>query len=91
MISEIVLFRLPNGMSRADAMTKYRARVPMWQANPTLFTKPFCSMKRPGAAVAFISGRPSRLPRKRMAPLLKRQSSRSSARNLSSSISKHPS
>jgi hypothetical protein len=26
MISEIVLFRLPNGMSRADAMTKYRSR-----------------------------------------------------------------
>jgi hypothetical protein len=41
MISEIVLFRLPDGMSRADAMTKYRARVPMWQANPDLIHKAF--------------------------------------------------
>ena len=41
MISEIVLFRLPDGMSRADAMTKYRARVSMWQANPDLIHKAF--------------------------------------------------
>jgi hypothetical protein len=41
MISEIVLFRLPDGMSRADAMAKYRARVPMWQANPDLIHKAF--------------------------------------------------
>ena len=41
MISEIVLFRLPDGMIRADAMTKYRARVPMWQANPDLIHKAF--------------------------------------------------
>src|SRR6188474_613659 len=41
MISEIVLFRLPDGMSRADAMTKYRARVSMWQANPDLVHKAF--------------------------------------------------
>lgn len=41
MISEIVLFRLPDGMSRADAMIKYRARVPMWQANPDLIHKAF--------------------------------------------------
>jgi hypothetical protein len=34
MISEIVLFRLPEGMSREDALAKYRLRVPMWQANP---------------------------------------------------------
>lgn len=33
MISEIVLC-LPEGMSREDAMAKYRLRVPMWQANP---------------------------------------------------------
>jgi hypothetical protein len=32
MITEIVLFRLPDGMNREDAMAKYRARVPMWQA-----------------------------------------------------------
>jgi hypothetical protein len=41
MISEIVLFRLPDGVSRADAMVKYRARVPMWQANPDLIHKAF--------------------------------------------------
>src|SRR5580704_10270019 len=39
MISEIVLFRLPEGMSRADAMA--RARVPTWQANPDLIHKAF--------------------------------------------------
>jgi hypothetical protein len=41
MISEIVLFSLPDGMSRADAMTKYRDRVSMWQANPDLIHKAF--------------------------------------------------
>jgi hypothetical protein len=41
MISEIVLFRLPEGMSREDAMAKYRARVPMWQANTDLIHKAF--------------------------------------------------
>jgi hypothetical protein len=41
MISEIVLFRLPEGMSREDAMAKYRARVPMWQANQDLIHKAF--------------------------------------------------
>jgi hypothetical protein len=39
MISEIVLFSLPDGMSREDAMAKYRARIPMWQANPDLIHK----------------------------------------------------
>jgi len=41
MISEIVLFRLPDGMSRQDAMAKYRARVSMWQANQDLIHKAF--------------------------------------------------
>jgi hypothetical protein len=41
MITEIVLFSLPDGMSREDAMAKYRVRVPMWQANPDLIHKPF--------------------------------------------------
>jgi hypothetical protein len=41
MISEIVLFSLPDGMSREDAMAKYRARIPMWQANPDLIHKAF--------------------------------------------------
>ncbi len=41
MISEIVLLHLREGMSRTDAMAKYRARVPMWQANPDLIHKAF--------------------------------------------------
>ena len=41
MISEIVLFGLPEGMSRGDAMAKYRARVPVWQGNPDLIHKVF--------------------------------------------------
>jgi hypothetical protein len=41
MISEIVLFRLPEGMTREDAMAKYRLRVSMWQANPDLIHKAF--------------------------------------------------
>jgi hypothetical protein len=41
MISEIVLFGLPEGLSREDAMAKYRARVPAWQGNPDLIHKAF--------------------------------------------------
>ena len=41
MISEIVLFRLPDGMSRKDAMAKYRARIPVWQGNQDLIHKAF--------------------------------------------------
>ena len=51
MISEIVLFSLPEGMSREEAMAKYRARVPVWQGNPDLIHKAFLydeSSKRGG-------------------------------------------
>jgi hypothetical protein len=41
MISEIVLFSLPEGLSREEAMSKYRARVPVWQSNPDLIHKAF--------------------------------------------------
>jgi hypothetical protein len=41
MITEIVLFCLPDGMGRKDAVAKYRARVPMWKANPDLIHKAF--------------------------------------------------
>ena len=41
MITEIVLFRLPDGMSRDDAIAKYRLTVPAWQANPNLLRKAF--------------------------------------------------
>ena len=41
MITEIVLFRLPDGMSREDAIAKYRLSIPTWQANPDLIRKAF--------------------------------------------------
>ena len=41
MITEIVLFRLPEGMSREDAIAKYRLSVPAWQSNPDLIRKAF--------------------------------------------------
>jgi hypothetical protein len=41
MITEIVLFRLPDGMSREDAIAKYRLSIPIWQANPDLIRKAF--------------------------------------------------
>ena len=41
MITEIVLFRLPEGMSREDAIAKYRLSVPAWQANPDLIRKAY--------------------------------------------------
>ncbi len=34
MITEIVLFRLPDGMKREEAIAKYRLSIPTWQANP---------------------------------------------------------
>ena len=41
MITEIVLFSLPEGMSREDALAKYRLSVPTWQANPDLIQKAY--------------------------------------------------
>ena len=41
MITEIVLFRLPDGMTREDAIAKYRLPVPGWRANPDLIRKTF--------------------------------------------------
>ena len=41
MITEIVLFRLPETMSREDAIAKYRLSVPIWTANPDLIRKAF--------------------------------------------------
>jgi len=52
MITEIVLFRLPEGMSREDAIAKYRLSIPTWQANPDLIRKAFLfdeSSRRGGA------------------------------------------
>jgi hypothetical protein len=41
MITEIVLFRLPDGMNREEAIAKYRLSIPAWQANPDLLRKSF--------------------------------------------------
>jgi hypothetical protein len=41
MITEIVIFRLPDGMSRDDALAKYRLSMPIWQANPDLIRKAY--------------------------------------------------
>ena len=41
MITEIVLWRLPDGMSRDDVTAKYRASVPTWQGKPDLIHKAF--------------------------------------------------
>jgi hypothetical protein len=41
MITEIVLFRLPDGMKKEEAIAKYRLSIPTWQANPDLIRKSF--------------------------------------------------
>ena len=41
MITEIVLFDLPSGMSREEAIDKFRLSVPVWRANPDLVRKTF--------------------------------------------------
>ena len=41
MITEIVSWRLPDGMTRAEVTAKLRASVPIWQANPDLVHKAF--------------------------------------------------
>ena len=41
MITEIVSWRLPEGMTREDVTAKFRASVPTWQANPDLIHKAF--------------------------------------------------
>lgn len=41
MITEIVWWQLPHGMSREDTVSKYRLSVPTWQANPNLIHKAF--------------------------------------------------
>ena len=41
MITEIVLWKMPDGMSREEILNKFRATVPAWQANPSLIHKAF--------------------------------------------------
>jgi len=41
MITEVVLWRLPDGMSKDDVTAKFRASVPAWQSRPDLVHKAF--------------------------------------------------
>jgi hypothetical protein len=41
MITEVVLWRLPDGMSKDDVTAKFRASVPAWQSRPDLIHKAF--------------------------------------------------
>jgi hypothetical protein len=41
MITEIVLFRIPDGMTREETIAKYRLSIPTWQANTDLIRKAF--------------------------------------------------
>lgn len=41
MITEVVLWRLPDGMSREDVTAKFRASVPAWQNRVDLMHKAF--------------------------------------------------
>ncbi|MYM55625.1 monooxygenase [Thalassovita mangrovi] len=41
MITEIVTFDLPEGMSREEVLAKYEATLPRWRANPDLIRKTY--------------------------------------------------
>jgi hypothetical protein len=41
MITEMVLWQMPEGTTREQAAAKYRQSVPIWQANPDLVHKAF--------------------------------------------------
>jgi hypothetical protein len=41
MITEIVLWKMPDGMSREEVLSKSRLSVPVWQANPDLIHKAY--------------------------------------------------
>ena len=41
MITEIVLWRMPDGINYAEAVAKYRSSIPIWRANPDLHHKAF--------------------------------------------------
>lgn len=39
MITEIVTFKLPEGMTRKEVISKYETTAPKWKANPDLIRK----------------------------------------------------
>ena len=41
MITEMVLWKIPDGMTRQELLNKFRSTVPGWKANPNLIHKAF--------------------------------------------------
>ena len=41
MITEMVLWKIPDGMTRQELLNKFRSTVPGWKANPNLIHKTF--------------------------------------------------
>ena len=39
MITEIVTFKLPEGMTRVDVVSNFEKTAPTWNANPDLITR----------------------------------------------------
>jgi hypothetical protein len=71
MITEIVLWKTPDGMSRDEIVAKFKSTVPTWQANQNLIHKALSLTRLLGAAVASIFGRTLKPPSKRMGQLSK--------------------
>ena len=91
MITEIVLFRLPDGMSREEAIAKYRLSVPGWRANPDLIRKTFLLMKNLVGAAGFTTGKASRPRSWGMGLNFKNESKPPLEANQSFNISRRPS
>jgi hypothetical protein len=53
MITEIVTFDLPDGITQAELLEKYNATVPRWRANPDLIRKTYlyCADKKQGGGI----------------------------------------
>ena len=50
MVTEIVTFKLPPGMSRAEVFARYETTAPKWQANPDLIRKNYLYDPEQGVA-----------------------------------------
>ena len=91
MITEIVLFRLPDGMSRQDAIAKYRLSIPTSQANPDLIRKAFLFDENTRRGGAVYHWKSIEAASSGMVPIFKNEFNRHSEVNPSSSILKRPS
>jgi hypothetical protein len=90
MITEIVSWSLSAEMSREDTVSKFRASVPMWRANPDLIHKSFLFDRSTAVQAGFTFGRKSRLRSRRMAQHFRSASVRSSEPHPSFNISRPP-